>query len=295
MPILGIDGAAGQITVDPDAQKSFQRLPNGGGVVVNPNLGHYAVRVVVGASYSTQRSQTNAAFAEIMRGNKELAQIVAPFWAQTLDFPGSDKFAQAMAAMAPPPVKAILQPEGSEDELDPAALAQQLAQCKQALEEAIQHAHDAQGEADQAMRAADVEKTKAMARDKELEIAEYEAETKRLQVTGANEAQIQAITAELVREMLDDREASAAANAMGMPTPGAEMAGEQPEAPEAGEQPEAPEQPSQEMQALIAGQQQIAQAMQMLAQATMAPRKRVPVRDQAGNIVHVIDQPDAIQ
>lgn len=200
-PILGIDGTPGAVMVDPEQRGAFQRVP-GGGVSINPKVGTYSVRVVVGASYSTQRTQTNEAFAEIMRGNPTLAPVVAPFWAQTLDFPGSDKFAQAMAAMAPPPVKAILQPEGADQGPDPAALAQQLQEMQQALQEAIKHAHEAQQDADQAQAEAAEAKGQAEVRERELDIKAYEAETNRLKVTGANEAQIQAITRDLIEQML---------------------------------------------------------------------------------------------
>lgn len=199
-PIIGVDQSAGSVTVDPSQQTAFER--GNDGVVINPSVGKYAVRVVVGASYSTQRTQTNAAFAEIMRGNKDLAPVVAPFWAQTLDFPGSDKFAQAMAAMAPAPVKAILQPEGQKDAPDPAKMAQELDQCKQALQEAIQHAKEAQEDADMAIASeADAKRTAAV-RERELDIDAYNAETNRLKITGANEEQMRAITTDLINEML---------------------------------------------------------------------------------------------
>lgn len=199
-PIIGVDQSPGSITVDPDQKTAFERKPDG--VCVNPSVGKYGVRVVVGASYSTQRSQTNAAFGEIMRGNKELAPVVAPFWAQTLDFPGSDKFAQAMAAMAPAPVKAILQPEGNDQQQDPAVLAQQLAECKSALQEAIQHAKEAQEDADAAIAGQADAKRLAEVKERELDIEAYNAETNRLKVTGANDEQIQVIVRDLVEQML---------------------------------------------------------------------------------------------
>lgn len=208
-PIIGVDGSAGKISVNPEQKTSFERMP-GGGVSINPNVGKYGVRVVVGASYSTQRSQTNAAFGEIMRGNPELAPTVAPFWAQTLDFPGSDKFAQAMAAMSPPPVKAIIQPEGQDEGPDPAKMAQQMQEMQQALEqkdqalqEAIQHAHAAQEDADQAIGALADAKRVADVRERELDIEAYNAETARLKVTGANVDQIEAVTRGLIEQMLN--------------------------------------------------------------------------------------------
>lgn len=199
-PIIGVDGSAGSVTVNPDQKTSFERSPDG--VSINPTVGKYGVRVVIGASYSTQRTQTNAAFAEIMRGNPELAATVAPFWAQTLDFPGSDKFAQAMAAMAPPAVKAILQPEGQQDAPDPAKMAQQLDEMKKALDEALQHAKDAQDDADEAISGQADAQRLAEVKERELDIKAYDAETNRLKVTGANDEQTQAIVRDLINQML---------------------------------------------------------------------------------------------
>jgi hypothetical protein len=233
-PIMGVDGSAGEISIDPDQKQAFARSPDG--VTINPRIGKYGVRVVTGASYSTQRTQTNAAFAEIMRGNKEMAPVVAPFWAQTLDFPGSDKFAQAMASMAPPAVKAILQPEGGEKGPDPAAMAQQLKQVQEALQEAIQHAKEAQDDADEAMAAAADAKRSAESKVRELDIKAYQAETDRLKVTGANVDQIEAITRDLINQMLMQPD----------PLPGDPMAPDGSQQHEMAEQ-EAPEQePMQE-------------------------------------------------
>jgi hypothetical protein len=247
-PIIGVDGSAGSVTVNPDQKESFARGPEG--VSINPNVGKYGVRVVVGASFSTQRTQTNAAFAEIMRGNPELAPTVAPFWAQTLDFPGSDKFAQAMAAMAPPPVKAILQPEGQDQAPDPAKMAQQLDEMKKALDEALKHAHDAQEDADTAIASEADAKRLAEVKERELDIQAYNAETARLKVTGANEEQMRAITTGLINEMLSrpeplpgDPEPGEAAAAPAPPEATQEQAAPMPDAQPAPEQAAAPEFP----------------------------------------------------
>jgi hypothetical protein len=274
-PIMGVDGSAGHVTVNPDQQAAFERIPNGGGVSINPSIGKYGVRVVVGASYSTQRTQTNAAFAEIMRGNKELAPTVAPFWAQTLDFPGSDKFAQAMASMAPPPVKAILTPEG-DSAPDPAALAQELDQCKQALQEAIQHAKDAQDDADKAIQAlSDKQETEQVAR--------YEAETNRLKVTGANVDQIQAVATQVINDMLSQE-----AELPGDPKP-EEAAPVAAPAP-APVEPPAPPAPDPRIDELMAGHKSMGELMGKLIQLVQADRERIPVKDKDGKITRVIDR-----
>ena len=297
-PILGIDGTPGTITVDPEQPAAFARSPDG--VSVNPNVGSYGVRVVVGASYSTQRTQTNAAFAEIMRGNPDLAPTVAPFWAQTLDFPGADKFAQAMAAMAPDPVKAILQPEGADQGPDPAKLAQELAQCKQALQEAIQHAKDAQEDADKAIADQADAKRIASVRERELDIEAYNAETNRLKVVGASAQEAELVVRDLIQQMLNNPDplpgepAEVPGDGPGMDnTPQHEQAETPPvEAQEQTAEPEEPAEPPQpdpHILALLESQGHVHQALGELAKVIAQPRKKVPVRDKAGNITHVIE------
>jgi Phage P22-like portal protein len=300
-PIIGVDGSAGSVNINPEQKTSFERSPDG--VSINPSVGKYGVRVVVGASYSTQRSQTNAAFAEIMRGNKELAATVAPFWAQTLDFPGSDKFSQAMAAMAPPAVKAILQPEGQEDAPDPAKLAQELDQCKQALQEALQHAKEAQDDADEAIAGQADAKRLAEVRERELDIQAYNAETARFKVTGANEEQAKAIVNDLIQQMLnnpdplpgeaqeppsDDMEVdeyTARRNADAESAPDSEM---QSEPMEPAPPPEPPP-PSPELLAMMQGQGKLAEAVGHLIEYSAKPRVRTAHRDKLGNLTHTTD------
>ena len=239
--------------------------------------------------------------AEIMRGNPELAATIAPFWAQTLDFPGSDKFAQAMAAMAPPPVKAILQPEGSGQQVDPAAQAQKIDEMGKALEEAIQHAKDAQEDADAAIAGEADAKRLAEVRERELDIKAYEAETNRLKITGANEQQMQAIVTDMVNAMLSQPE-PLPGDADDAPQPGAQpMQAEQPMAepmepepmPEPVEQePPQPAPPDPHVMALMDGHARLTDAVAHLARMTGQTRTRTAVRDANGDILHVTDRMD---
>ena len=226
MRILGFDGTPGDVTLDPQQPQPAMETPDGG-ISINPNIGRYDVRVVVGASFSTQRTQSQAAFSEMMRNNPGMTAAIAPLWAKTLDIADSDKLAQVFTAMAPPEVRAILQPAGAKESgPGKAELAQQLEQCKQALQEAIQHAHDAQQDADRAIATAAEEKRLAAVRERELNIKAYDAETNRLKITGANEAQMQAIVRDLITQMLESPD----------PLPGDPIA-EQGEAPESNEMP----------------------------------------------------------
>lgn len=223
--IMGIDMTPASITVDPEQQKAIEHTDTG--VSINPNVGTYDVRVVVGASFSTQRSQAQTALSEVMRNNPEMTPAIAPLWAQTLDIPNADKLAQVLAAMAPPAVQAILNPDTAKQ---PKAeeLMQQNEQLKKGLQEAIDHAHDAQAEADEAQ-------DKLRDKEEAEKVAMYNAETARLKVTGANEQQIQAIVQQLLNDMLSNP----------APTLPGDPQGGYPQEPQEPEQPPGPQIPEQ--------------------------------------------------
>lgn len=190
--ILGFDGSPGSVEVDPESGQALTETPEG--LVINPNIGRYDVRVVVGASYSTQRTQAQAALSEAMRDSPELKPIIAPIWAQNLDIPNSDKLAQALMAMAPEQARAVLAPESGKQPTT-ADLMAKLDQMQKGLQEAVELAEVTQAELDEC-------EAKLADKSEENEIKRYEAETKRLTVTGANEDQIKAIVGELVNEVL---------------------------------------------------------------------------------------------
>lgn len=196
--ILGIDNAPSNVTLDPSQSEALQESPQG--LIINPNVGRYDVRVVVGASFSTQRQQAQAAFTEMMRANPNMTPAIAPLWAQTLDVPHADKLAQVLTAVAPPEVKAILDPDAAKQPTT-AELMSQVQQLQAGLQEAIQHAQEAQQEADQ-LRA-----EKEEAEDKNA-IAAYDAETKRL--VGLKDAispeQVQQLVVQTIETMMSNPE-----------------------------------------------------------------------------------------
>lgn len=188
--IIGIDDTPGSVTIDPQQQQAMQETD--GEISINPNIGKYDVRVVVGASFTTQRAQAQAALNEVMARNPEMAPAVAPIWAKTLDIPYADKLAQALLAVAPPEIKAVMQTQQKGPTV-PELLAQ-LQEVQQAKDEAVQLARQAEQE---------LAEKEAQLADKTAEnaVREYEAETNRLKVTGANEEQIRAIVADLMLQM----------------------------------------------------------------------------------------------
>ena len=184
--ILSIDQTSSTITIDPGQAEALKETDNG--LVINPNVGRYDTRVVVGASFATQRTQAQQAFTEMMRANPALAPALAPLWAQTLDVPHADKLAQVLTAVAPPEVRAVLNPE-SDKQPKTADLMAKISQLQQGLQEAIQHAQDAQQEADSLQAEKD-------AREADEAIKAYEAMTKRM--VGLKDA----ITPESVQQLV---------------------------------------------------------------------------------------------
>ena len=192
--ILSIDQSPSTVTIDPGQKDAIRESDSG--LIINPNVGRYDVRVVVGASFATQRTQAQNAFTEMMRANPALAPALAPLWAQTLDVPHADKLAQVLTAVAPPEVRAVLNPE-ADKQPQTADLMAKIQQLQAGLQEAIQHAQDAQQDADS-------EKARADEAEDKLAIAAYDAQTKRMVglKDAINPQQIQQLVVQTLETML---------------------------------------------------------------------------------------------
>lgn len=180
--IIGIDMAANSVTVDPEQAEPIVKTPEG--ITINPNIGKYDVRVVVGASFSTQRGQAQAALDSIMTKLPGLAPALAPMWAKQLDIPDSQRLSQVLMAMAPPEVRSILDPEAQSKET-PDALRQRISELEQGLQEAVGHAQamqqeiiGARAEADQ--KEIDVNAATLVAQRAEAEVMSLKLEIERL-------------------------------------------------------------------------------------------------------------------
>lgn len=201
MRILGIDKTPSQIVINPGQPEAMQETEEG--ISINPNIGKYDVRAVVGASFATQRTQTQQALSDVMTRNPALTPAIAPLWAQTLDMPNADKLAQVLTAMAPEPVKAILQPP-SERGPSTAELMAQVQQLQGALQQATAIAHEAQQDADEANAKLMDKEAEAEVKEKEVNVKAYDAETKRIQALGmaATPEALKLLVAQTVEQML---------------------------------------------------------------------------------------------
>lgn len=69
--------------------------------VLNPAVGKYDVVADVGPSYGTQRQEAFNAFSQMLAQNKEMWSMVGDLWAESADFPGSEKLAKRLHRLVP--------------------------------------------------------------------------------------------------------------------------------------------------------------------------------------------------
>jgi len=151
--ILGEDGEQSQIEINPGMEQALQK--QGGKVVaINPNVGSYDVRVKIGPSYTSMRTEASQRLVEISQGNPALGAALAPLLVKLNDMPEADKISKVAIALLPPNVQQVYAEEESDDV--PRAVKAQLAQQGEqiqkmaaAMEQAAQVIQDLQGQVDQ--------------------------------------------------------------------------------------------------------------------------------------------------
>lgn len=198
--ILGADGMSKPVKITPDGDPY---AVNGDQTTINPGTGTYDVRVKSGPGYTTLRQEAADALTEMMGRSPQMAAVVGPVWAQMQDWPEADKLAKALLAMSPPPVQQALQ-DGSQGQDDPERLKAQLQQLEQ-QSQAMSHAMEqATQQLAQLKAEAEGKRLEHVARAAEIEIREYEAETKRLQVMGAGMSveQVQTVVMQMLHDLM---------------------------------------------------------------------------------------------
>lgn len=158
--VLGPDGSARSVGVGPAGQ---------GGDAVGPlrkvekiydlAAGKYDLTVRSGPSFTSRREEAATQMIELIRAYPAAAPVVGDLLARNLDWPGADEIAGRLAALVPPQAKSAA-PEVEAAKAQMGQLAQALAAAKAEIGALKQdRAHEA----------------------RKLEIAAFEAETKRMQ------------------------------------------------------------------------------------------------------------------
>jgi hypothetical protein len=165
--ILGEDGEQSQVDVDPTMEQAVKK--QGGKVIaINPNVGAYDVRVKIGPSYTSMRTEASQRLVEISQGNPALGAALAPLLVKLNDMPESDKISKVAIALLPPNVQQVYA-EDENDDIPPAVKAQLTAQGEQmqqmagAMEQASSVIQDLQGQVDEKNTAVQEQAKAAMA------------------------------------------------------------------------------------------------------------------------------------
>lgn len=107
------DNTIMNITIDPNAEEAFQKIPPQDGeiptdnnqevidVIFNPNVGNYAVMSDVGPSFATRRQEAFNALTQIAAQNKEFMGIAGDILWKVADFPEAQVLAQRWRKIIP--------------------------------------------------------------------------------------------------------------------------------------------------------------------------------------------------
>ena len=201
--ILGADDQAQSVALNapyvpgPEGQPQVVRPGTPGAKVHDLRQGRYAVRVQVGASYTTRRQETSGALLEIAGGSPGLLPMIGDLLFKEMDWPGAAALSERFKKMLPPP----LQDDQAGGQVPPQVQAQ-LAQAGQMVEALTQRVNELTD-------AIETEAVKAKA-DAELKRMELESRERiaALQVQAdlvKTEAQINAKNAQvLIQGQLED-------------------------------------------------------------------------------------------
>lgn len=230
--MLGEDGKHSFVIVNPDMPGAVKK--QGGKVVeINPGVGKYSVRVKIGPAYTTLRQETADRLTQMATGNPQLGAILAPLLAKMQDLPEAEKIERILMSTLPPAVQAAYHEDDQQSDIPPAVksqlntMQQQMSQMQQAIQQSQQIIAQQKAQIDEKYSAAQAANQKNQIeiakfqsdaslkgqefelKKRELGIAEFEAETQRMQVDGQALPAIQQQIAEFAA--LSDRHAQAIA------------------------------------------------------------------------------------
>lgn len=141
--VLGEDDESEFVRIEPTAQRGYQEMPtpNGGKqIVINPAVGRFDVRCVVGPAYTTRQIEAAAELGQVVNGNPQLMAMLGDVWVKMRNFPEADKIAKRFKAMLPPQVQQAEEEGAAQIPPEVQAALQQASQEIQALRAQLQEA-----------------------------------------------------------------------------------------------------------------------------------------------------------
>jgi hypothetical protein len=186
--IIGVDGQADMVRIDPMQPEAVREIRDENNIVIdkiyNPTVGKYDVVVTTGPGYLSQRQEAMDAMAQILQGNPSLWAVAGDLFVKNMDWPGAQEMAERLKKSLDPKLLA-------ETDEDPAL---------QAANQQIQ----AMGAEMEQMFTMIQNVGKSM-EAQELQIKEYEAETKRISALsgGMMPEQVQELVINTIRDVMN--------------------------------------------------------------------------------------------
>lgn len=104
--IIGEDGEASTVDINPDQAEPVQKVEDDQGIVIkriyNPGVGKYDVCVTTGPSYMTKRQEAIENMGRALETNPELWNAVGDLFVKNMDWPGSQEMAKRLHRMIDP-------------------------------------------------------------------------------------------------------------------------------------------------------------------------------------------------
>lgn len=178
--LLGQDGKASFMKVDPAMKAPMKRDGKGKIVAMNPGVGKYDVRVKVGPHSTTMREELKDRLTQLGQANPNLAAALAPLLVRLDDLPEAEKVARICLALLPPNVQAAYNDEDADDGIPPQfkmqmqQQAQQLQQATQMVQQLTQELNLAQDKNAQAQQG---QASEAAVKSQELQVRAAENQT----------------------------------------------------------------------------------------------------------------------
>lgn len=172
--ILGVDGKADQVQLDPTSPQSYAKVD--GKDVYNIGVGVYDVAVSAGPSYTTRRQEAAEAMVQMTQGNPALFPLIGDLMIGSMDWPNADEISKRLKLMLPEPIKQAEQKD-AQDSPEVQAVVMQAQEAIQRKDEMIagaaQHIEALTAELNQAKQSREIDLAK-------IQIDMFKAETDRL-------------------------------------------------------------------------------------------------------------------
>ena len=193
--IIGEDGEASMVKIDPMQAEPVKKIVDQNGIVIdkiyNPGVGKYDVVATTGPGYATKRQEALDAMGQLLQGNPQLWSVAGDLFVKNMDWPGAQEMAKRFAK--------TIDPKLMEDGDKPPEL--------QAAEQQIQAMGQEMEQMHQMIQnvGKSIEMQEQRRKDYEAEIKAYQAETQRITATqaGMNEQQIQDIAMGVVAAAME--------------------------------------------------------------------------------------------